>query len=118
MIDGFAYETDPLSAEEMKLLPLFVKGFANKIGKGNAITNSQIRLAFLKKEVRVPDTRVRKIVNHIRTQGLVKNLCASGEGYFIAANAAELEEYIKALRQRIGAQMAVLKALDPHKLGY
>lgn len=111
MIIGFTTETEPLNDDERKLLPQFVNGLRTKIGKEKAITNKQIRSKFKDRGVSIPDSRVRKIINHIRINGLVELLCASSNGYYIAKNDKEINEYMIGLKSRIEAQNLVLNKL-------
>ena len=46
--------------------------------------------------VKVDGPRIRKIINHIRLNGLVPGLMATSEGYYIATTPEELDEYMKA----------------------
>ena len=111
MIIGFTQETEPLNDDERKLLPQFVNGLRTKIGKEKAITNKEIRAKFKERGVLIPDSRVRKIINHIRINGLVELLCASSKGYYIAKNDKEINEYMIGLKSRIEAQNLVLNKL-------
>lgn len=112
MITGFPYQTEPLNEIELELLPAFINGLKTKIGAENAITNSEIRKAFKEKlGILIPDSRVRKIINHIRINGLVPLLCANSNGYYVAKNAKEITSYIKGLNERIGSQIAMLDAI-------
>lgn len=115
MINGFEKQTEELSQEELKLVSGFVAGLKTKIGKENAITNKAIREAYESKGIKVPDARVRKIINHIRMSGLVQNLCASSCGYYVAANLEELNDYIEGLESRVNSQVMILKRLKEQR---
>lgn len=118
MIRDFEGYTEELSEEEMKLVPAFVAGLKSKIGKKNAITNRQIQKAFQAHErwkIDIPDARVRKIINHIRVNGLVMGLCASSKGYYVASSNQELEDYLEGLKQRIRSQLAVYDSIEYQK---
>ena len=70
MINGFEGYTDELSDHEKELLPAFIAGLKTKIGKENAITNKAIQKAFQENDkwnISIPDARVRKIINFIRS---------------------------------------------------
>lgn len=100
MIKGFDRETQPLTEYEIGvLLPLLVKGLQTKLGRENAVTNKHIVNA-LKGTCKLNEARVRKIINHIRTNDLVPGLIATSEGYFIATTEAELLEYEESLKGR------------------
>lgn len=100
MIKGFDRETQPLTEYEIGvLLPLLVKGLQTKLGRESAVTNKHIVNA-LKGTCKLNEARVRKIINHIRTNDLVPGLIATSEGYFIATTEAELLEYEESLKGR------------------
>ena len=58
------------------------------------------------------EARTRKIINHIRINGLVYNLVASGKGYYIAETESEMRRYISSLLSREGAIAAMRMALE------
>lgn len=100
MIKGFDRETQPLTEYELRvLLPLLIEGLQTKLGRENAVTNKHIVNA-LKGAYKLNEARVRKIINHIRTNDLVPGLIATSEGYFIATTEAELLEYEESLKGR------------------
>lgn len=100
MIKGFDNETQPLTDYETGvLLPLLVRGLQTKIGHNSAVTNKHI-VTSLKPTYKISDARVRKIINHIRTNDLVPGLIATSEGYFIAETEEELLEYEESLKGR------------------
>jgi len=111
MINGFNEQTNPLNDDEMKLLSGFVKGLSSKIGKENSITNKDIRTKYQNIGIIIPDARVRKLINHIRIKGYVKNLCATSNGYYVARTKEEFEDYLKGLKDRIDSQMYVYQVL-------
>ena len=108
MINGFEKETAPLSDYEQSLVPLFVQGFYTKVGKANAITNKQICKKMKALGHDVNDTRIRKIVNHIRNKNLVPFLLASSKGYWVSNDRKEIVEWIQSMEGRISS-MAVVK---------
>lgn len=110
MINGFEEETKPLSEDEMNLVPIFVKGLSGKIGKANAITNSEIKRNLEAKGVKVGDpARIRKIINYIRIHGLVKNIIASSNGYWVETDPEEIAKYKASLLQRATSILAIWK---------
>tara|TARA_R100000995_G_C3470608_1_gene118133 strand:+ start:784 stop:1155 length:372 start_codon:yes stop_codon:yes gene_type:complete len=111
MLKGFEDITYELTKEEMEKLPIVIKGLEKKIGKEKAVTSTKICEAL---NLKAP--RLRKIINHIRINNLIFGLCSSSNGYFIADNEKELNEYIISLKQRIKAQVDVLNALEKQTL--
>lgn len=113
MIQGFSEQTKPLTPYENDvILPLILQGFHAKIGKEKAITNQQICSTLKKQSYKVDNARLRKIINHIRINGMVIGLIATSEGYYIAETRKELEVYLKSLEGREGAIHAVRKSLE------
>ena len=107
MLNGFEEETGPMTTEEISLVPLFVKGFEKRIGAANAVTATQIGFKLRGLGYHVHGARVRKIVNHIRMKGIVKNLVATSVGYYIENDPEKIREYVNSLRARASAIMAV-----------
>ena len=98
MIQGFSEQTKPLTPYENDvILPLVLQGFHAKIGKQG---------------YKVDNARLRKIINHIRINGMVIGLIATSDGYYIAETRKELEVYLKSLEGREGAIHAVRKSLE------
>lgn len=99
MIHGFDNETAPLNEKELALIPLIVDRLKNAVGEKNAVFNQQICAIspYLK------SARVRKLINYIRTEGLVPCLIASSRGYYIATSESELLEYENSLTNRATA---------------
>ena len=113
MLKGFETETAPLSEyEEKVLLPVMVRGLYNKYGRANAVKNGYIcdRLKALGYDI--SEARVRKLINHIRINGLVPRLMASSAGYYITSDRQELADYIETLRGRENSIRAVREAME------
>lgn len=124
MIKGFSEETQPLTEYERKvILPIILEGLKTKIGKANAVTNKYI-ISRLRDSYKIDAARLRKIINHIRTNDLLPGFIATSEGYFLATTESELLEYeeslkgreeaIKAVRLSIARQRRILYE-DAHK---
>lgn len=108
MIKGFEHETQPLTDyEENTLLPLFVKSLSKRVGSDSAVTNKEIVSRMKSAGYQINDSRVRKLINHIRTNGLVNGLIATNGGYYIATSESELAEYEESLLGREAAIRAV-----------
>jgi hypothetical protein len=75
---------------------------ANK-GKTNTIKNADIANLIKKKfDKNILESRVRKVVQFLRTNGL-PNLIATSNGYFYSDDVAEIESWIVSLKQREAA---------------
>jgi predicted GTPase len=117
MIQGFEQETQPLTEyEEQLLLPVFITGLSKRIGKDLAISNAEMVDILRKKDYKISDVRVRKIINHIRTHGLVKGLIANSSGYFVATTIEEIHDYEKSLMDRENAIRAVRMSIRKQRL--
>lgn len=102
MINGFEEQTEPLTEyEEQQLLPQIIRGLSLKVGKENAVTNSAIvRGMKANLNLKTTEPRVRKIINHIRTNDLVPCLIATSQGYYVAESEQELKDYEESLLGR------------------
>ena len=96
MINGFDKETAPLNDSELSELPKIVMALKRAYGKDNAIYNGYIRALC----PGLSDARVRKIINYIRTNGLVPCLIASSNGYYVAETEEEILTYEDSLKGR------------------
>ena len=112
MIKGFSNETSPLNDYELRvLLPVILAGLKDKQGKRNAVTNGYIIGRLKQQGYRIDAPRLRKVINHIRTNDLIPGLIATSEGYFLAENEQELMDYEDSLRGREEAIKAVRLAI-------
>lgn len=114
MIKGFDKETAPLTNDELVLAKIVAQGLATKT-KRNPASSSYICDTLNEKypDIRLTDVRLRKIINHLRLNGM-PNICANGKGYYVSDDVRELQDYAVSLGQRIGAQEAVYKSLVHH----
>ena len=112
MIKGFSNETSPLNDYELRvLLPVILAGLKDKQGKRNAVTNGYIIGRLKQQDYRIDAARLRKVINHIRTNDLIPGLIATSEGYFLAEDEQELMDYEDSLRGREEAIKAVRLAI-------
>ena len=112
MIKGFSNETSPLNDYELRvLLPVILAGLKDKQGKRNAVTNGYIIGRLKQQGYRIDAPRLRKVINHIRTNDLIPGLMATSEGYFLAEGEQELMDYEDSLRGREEAIKAVRLAI-------
>ena len=78
-----------------------------KAAKGK-ITNNDLRaLVMDKHQIHLSQIQMRRIINYIRTEGIVKNLAADWEGYWIEKDTLKVMKYIKSLELRAKAIMNV-----------
>ena len=113
MIATFETQTKPLNEyEREKLLPIMVKCLARHIGKNRAISNSQMCAKMAVYGYQIGETRVRKLINHIRNNCLVERLLASGKGYYVTESTEEMETYIKSVKNREDAIRAMRMSME------
>lgn len=109
----FEQETSNLTDYEMnELMPIMVKCLKNKIGKENAITNSVMVEKMREHGYNLTEIRVRKIINYIRTHGLIERLMASNRGYYITTDKDEMWKYCQSLLGREEAIREVRMAME------
>lgn len=109
----FEPETSKLTEYEMnKLLPIMVKALKNKVGKENAITNAYMVEKMREHGYDLTEIRVRKIINYIRTHGLIDCLMASNKGYYISTDKNEMNNYCQSLLGREEAIHEVRMAME------
>lgn len=113
MIQGFDTQTEPLNEYERDtLLPVICRGLMTKVGEKMAITNTAITKAMKGAGYQLTEARLRKIINHIRINGLVKWLIATSKGYYIATSPEEVRQYIGSLQGREQAIRAVRLSME------
>lgn len=112
MIENFDQETAPLNDyEQQTLLPVIARCLANKVGKDKAVKNTFICKRMKEAGYNISEVRVRKIINHIRTNGLVPCLVATSAGYYVTHDKEELRQYISSLCSRESAIREVRMAV-------
>jgi hypothetical protein len=103
-VTNFNEFTHELTSEEMEILPIVIHGFRN-YKKDNPIkaelivTRMNEFLAARGFKTRMTQPRLRKIVNYIRTNGLLP-LIATSHGYFTSDCTETIAEQIKSLQER------------------
>ncbi len=112
MITGFEKQTHELTdVERLRILPAMINGLKTKIGKINAITSTKAMRMMKSKGYKISGARWRKIINHIRVNGLIENLIGTSKGYYIATTHYECRMYIQSLDERINAITTVRDSL-------
>jgi hypothetical protein len=87
-----------LTEYELSLIPILIKGF-NLHNKENPIKEPEIVKCLREKGFKISGVRLRKCVNHIRSNSLIP-LIATHLGYYTSNDQIEIENQIKSLRQR------------------
>jgi len=100
MVNGFERETHELTDYELTMIEPMLKGLETKIGEENSITNKFINEGMKKAGFKTNPARIRKLINYIRVNGLIKNLISSSNGYWIEKDPGRIEIYIESLMQR------------------
>ena len=109
----FEPETVKLTEYELeKLVPVMVKCLQNKIGKDNAVSNRYMVEKMREHGYDITEIRVRKIINYIRTNGIIECLMASNRGYYITKDKSEMQKYCHSLYQRQEAIEEVRLAME------
>jgi len=99
MLNGFENETSPLTDyEREEVLPAVAGILRTRVGSRTAVTNKTI-VRMLGGE-KISETRVRKVINHIRLNDIVPCLVATSNGCYIAESEEELVAYEESLRGR------------------
>lgn len=119
MLQGFDKQTAPLNDyEQNTLLPVIVSGLKTKIGVAKVITGSTIIKCMKRAGYKLDGPRLRKIINHIRTNDLVPCLVSHSGGYYIATSADEVDDCIASIQGRIASQQAIIDALKDQQQKY
>lgn len=115
MIAGFEKETQDLTFEEKRWAEIIADGLSDKIGKDRAITNKRIREGMRKNRgIEISDARLRKIIHHIRINGMVERLIATSSGYYVCTTDIELLTYIQSLEQRASSIDKIAQVMKTH----
>jgi hypothetical protein len=109
MITNFDDITQELSPEELRIIPFLIGGFKKRT-KENPIkapeivesVNNQREKLKLPEKYKFSEARLRKISNHIRTNGLLP-LIATSSGYFTSNDPEEIQKQIDSLEERASA---------------
>jgi len=111
-----------LSREELKCIPFVVTIIKTQSkGKEKPISNNQIatflsEMGFKMFYANEPSPRIRKMISHIRINGLIPLLCANSKGYFITKNIVEFDAYLDTFKKRVDIQIKTLEELKKQRL--
>ena len=112
MIRGFEQYTAPLTEYQINVVvPRVAAILKDSRGKAHAKTNEQMRRALAAFNITVKDAEMRAVINYIRVNHIVKCVLASGNGYYVATEVNELEEYCRSLQARCNSITQVKLAL-------
>tara|TARA_R110000851_G_scaffold108617_1_gene230064 strand:- start:38244 stop:38639 length:396 start_codon:yes stop_codon:yes gene_type:complete len=112
MIPGHEKQTHELTDEEFEnILPLVVRRLKTKVGKSNSVTNRHVVKVFKRYGFALTEPRFRKIIQHIRINGLIKGVVSYGNGYFVAEKRSDIQTNIESLDKRINAQIVTRDSL-------
>lgn len=107
MVTNFEHHTDDLDADDLSIIPIIIKAFG-KYTKQNPIKAPEIVTSFnLNREKfgyqkKMTEPKLRKICNHIRSNGLLP-LIATSQGYYVSYDQKEVNDMIRSLRERANA---------------
>ena len=110
MLHGFEKQTAPLTTEEKTLVPILIDVLKDRQGIDKAIISDDLCpiLNFyansFTKPIEISGARLRKMINYIRTNGLLIGLVASSKGYYITLDPAAIQAYLSSLA---GREMAI-----------
>jgi len=104
MITNFEDITAELNELELELIPILVEGFkthteANPIKAPQIVSNMNLYLVKKGKKIKMTEPRLRKCVNHIRSNSLLP-LIATSKGYYVSNSRDVIEAQIKSLNER------------------
>lgn len=112
MVENFAPITDPLTDAELELVAPIVAGLARRTEE-NPIKGAEICAAINAKyqlKFKFEESRLRKIVNHIRREGILP-VMATSRGYHTAQTVEEVRSQIASLTDRAAGILAAADGL-------
>jgi poly-D-alanine transfer protein DltD len=115
MITNFEAETTPLEPDDIRIMNVLMSGFKNR-NKSNPIKAKEIietvnsKSAYYGLNKKLTGALLRKICNHIRSNGLLP-LIATSNGYYCSNDKSEIEKQIKSLNERAAAILSAANGL-------
>lgn len=108
MIKGFEHITPKLNKEELNIiLPKVIGILSNRVGKAKAIKNHEVSSMMSSLGYSLDAPKIRKFITYIRLKGLIVNLIATSQGYYVSNSSKEIQDYIISLQQREDAIRAI-----------
>lgn len=113
-IKGFENITHELTEFETEtLIPVLVEKLSQHKEKANAIKCGQLSDHVIKRTGRrVNDPRIRKMIEHIRQNHLLPNVCAGVCGYYVTDGPEDLQQWIRTMKQRRNAMNFSISAAE------
>lgn len=112
MIAGFDSITSQLDEyEKSTVLPRIVSGLSLLRQSGKTLSSTRIIERLYKEGITLSGPRLRKIINHIRINHLIRGIVADDKGYWVANKPEQILEYLDGLDSRIEAITAMRNAL-------
>ena len=104
MITNFEDITHELSEEEMKIIPILLRGFKSHTEKEpikapEIVKAMNHHISYMELNFKMTDARLRKCVNYIRCKGLLP-LIATSNGYYVSYDREVIESQIRSLTER------------------
>ena len=123
--EGLTYELNKFEKEH--LVPLLVRSWERRwleergtvymkeivLGLRNHYTRHTTDPKELKQVLKkISEPRIRKVIHHIRVNGLVPNLIATSKGYFKTENPEKLKKYIESCWERSNSFKEVALSME------
>ena len=119
MLENFEKQTAPMTQEERKLVQPIIK-LLKKYKKSNPVKSNNLcyvinaRICAKKFDNYIINgVRLRRIVNHIRTNALLP-VIATNRGYYVSEDKVEIRKQIKSLYQRAYSIRMCAEGLTKH----
>lgn len=101
----------PLRPEEQSLLPELAKYIKLGSTHERKVTNKQIQDAFPELTGKDARRRIQVMISELRITGKLKNLLASGSGYYVSGKKADKDKYKATLQRRINSLKEVYESI-------
>lgn len=114
MIKGFENLTYEITPEEERIMSVIIRGLNNRIGKEKAIKGPEIVESMNKNmqlNKKFTEVRLRKIINYIRSHGLLP-VMASSSGYYVSYDLGEVQQEIQSMQQRAHSILSAANGLN------
>lgn len=112
MIINWEKYTHELTDKEKKIVPRVIQGIVKRVSKRMIITNAQMCEQLTKEGHKISGPRLRKILNFIRSESIIRNIVASSDGYYIATTQKDLDDYRESINARANAILRNLNGID------